>query len=276
MSVFQAMRGLANVPWFFPFAEMRPLGAPVGATATASATPHTKGAWAQLVASTSEEVALVVVRAVSVGTAATETSMLIDIGVGASGSEAAIMENLAIGGASAGNANEFLMFMLPVRIAAGIRISCRVQALIASDTCSVTMGLSSVRARQTLPTSVDVIGTSTADSRGTAFAGSLGDWTQITASTAQRYRAIWLVPSVIGTDIISTNTNMEIAVGAAGSEVEIGRVFCTYANSEIVGHSTRMLNVPIACDIPAGSRLSVKTPVSANPERYGVCLIGIP
>jgi hypothetical protein len=165
---------------------------------------------------------------------------------------------------------------LPVRIPSGSRLSCRVQALIPSDTCTVTISAAVMSARQTLPTAVDVIGTNTATSRGTAFSGSVGAWTQIAASTSRRYRGIYLVPSVIGTDIVSFTDDLEIAVGPAGGEVEVGRVYCDFRNTETVFHANTYWYAPIACDIPSGSRLSVKTPVSANPNRYGVCLIGIP
>jgi hypothetical protein len=275
---YQAMRGLANVPWFFALANMRPLTVPnATATATASATAHTKGAWSQLIASTSAEAGLLMVRAESVFTTATETSMLLDIGIGASGSETPVMENLAIGGAAASSAaSNGLLAPLPVRIPSGSRVSCRIQALIPSDTCTLTGSLFAVNARQMLPTVVDVIGADTATSRGTAFAGALNAWTQITSSTSQRYRALFAVPSVIGTDIISFTRDLEIAVGPAGGEVEVGRVYVDYRNNEAVFHDSRFFYAPIACDIPAGSRLSVRTPVSANPDRYGVCLIGIP
>jgi hypothetical protein len=273
------MRGLSNVPWFSTLVGLRQIAfsGSVIATPTASATPHVKGAWAQLIASTSEEFGLLMVRAENVGVAATETSMLLDVGIGAAGSESPIMENLAVGGASVGSGlSGGLTMPLPVRIPSGSRLSCRVQALIPSDTCTVTISAAVMSARQTLPESVDVIGTDTATSRGTAFSGSVGAWTQIAASTSRRYRGVYLVPSVIGTDILSFTRALEIAVGPAGSEAEVGRVYCDFRNTEAVFHASTYFYAPIACDIPAGSRLSVRTPVSANPDRYGVSLIGIP
>lgn len=280
MSVpFQAMRGLSNVPWFSTLVGLRQVAfsGSVIATPTASATPHVKGAWAQLIASTSEEFALLVVRADNVGVAATETSMLLDVGIGAAGSESPIMENLAVGGASAASSlSGGLTMPLPVRIPSGSRLSCRVQALIPSDTCAVTISAAVMPARQTLPEAVDVMGSDTATSRGTAFSGALGSWVQITASTSRRYRGIYLVPSVIGTDIASFTDDLEIGVGPAGSEVEVGRVYVDYRNTEQVFHASTYWYAPIACDIPAGSRLVVRNPRSVNPERYGVCLIGIP
>jgi len=274
---FQAMRGLSNVPWFFNLRSFRHSNPQYVALPTASATPHVKGSWTQVVASTPEDSGVLFLIASGVAVAATETSMLLDIAVGAAGSEVAVIENLAVGGAAvrAGGVNGVVAPM-PVRTPAGSRISCRIQSLIASDTCTVNVTLSSVPGLQMLPTSVDTIGTNTANSRATPFAGSVGSWTEITASTTRRYRGIFLVPSVIGTDIASFTDDLEIAVGAAGSEVELGRVFADFRNTESVFHTTNFLYAPIACDIPAGSRLAVKTPVSANPERYGVCLIGIP
>ena len=274
---FQAMRGMANLPWFSPFTNMRPLPPVYTTIPTASATSHTKGAWAQIVSPTSEEVGFLFLRVSDVATSATETSMLFDIGIGAAGSETAIMENVAVGGAAVTSGGSHgIILPLPVRVPSGSRLSCRIQSLISSDTCTLQTCLIVVPARQMLPASVDVIGTNTANSRGTAFSGTTNTWVEITASTSRRYRGIFLVPSIIGTDITSIAGALRLGVGAAGSETELGRVYVDWRNTEWVFHAPTVFYAPIACDVPAGSRLVVANPGLTNPDRYGVCLIGIP
>jgi hypothetical protein len=274
------MRGLANVPWYFAFSNYEVLnlaGGDPATTVTASSTIHTKGAWTQLLASTSGDSNLLLTRAMGVNTAATETSMLLDIAVGASGSETPIMENLAVGGAATGGpASAGLVIPLPVYIPSGSRISARIQSLIASDTCSVRFAVHRVGALQVLPTSVDVMGSDASTSRGTALSGASGSWVQITASTSQRYRAVYVVASTIGTDVANNLATLEVGFGASGSEVAVTKQRVQFGANESADSLPSIFNVPLPCDIPAGSRLAVRHSVNPNPERYGVCVIGVP
>jgi len=275
---YQAMRGLANVPWYWALAQYEAANYIAGISLTASATIHTKGAWSQVFSSTSAESALLYFWASSVSAAATETSMLLDIGIGASGSETTIMENLAVGGAPAASGIACgLGAPIPVRIPSGTRIAARIQSLIASDTANLACSVVSLPGRSLLPTSVDVLGTSTANSRGTALSGASGSWTQITSSTPQRYRGVYVVPSAIGTELANQfNATLSIGVGAAGSEVTLGTQRMQWRDTETAFLEVNVPQMPIACDIAAGSRIAVKHNISANPDRYGVSLIGIP
>lgn len=280
---FQAMRGLSNIPWFSTLRNLDPFTS--GATftsVTASATPHTKGAWTQLVASTSAETAIIALTVTDIQAGATETSVLIDVATGAAGSEVAIAENIAVGGAAipstaVARVLPGVVLPLPIRVSSGTRLSVRIQGAVASQACRVVHALLTLPGRQTLPTSVDVIGTSTANSRGTALSGASGSWTEVTASTARRYRALYAVPSVIGTDILTITAALETGVGAAGSEVVLGRQLVQFLNAEACSTFANIgMNLPFACDVAAGSRLAVRHDIAANPGRYGVCLIGVP
>lgn len=280
MSVYQAMRGLSNVPWFYALSGLELLNtnsldtSANATTATASATTHTKGSWAEIVASTAGESGILMLHFSGVGTSATETSMLVDVAVGASGSESAIAENIAVGGASA--AANGILVCLPVRIASGSRLAVRCQAAIASDTVAVRYAIYKVPATQMLPTTVDVIGTDTATSRGTAMSGGGGTWVQITASTSRRYRAVYLVPSIIGTNLNTTRIIYDVGVGSAGSETKLGTTAAQATSTEDVRTVTYLFPAPIACDVAAGSRLAVRHDIATGPGGYGVCLIGIP
>jgi hypothetical protein len=138
------------------------------------------------------------------------------------------------------------------------------------------MALYNLRSALTLPTSLDVIGTSTATSAGTAMSGASGTWVQITASTSQLYRAILLIPSVGSTSVTTVSTDMDIGVGAAGSEVVIGTVPMRFTSAEQAGNPIESPYLPMAYQIPAGSRLAVRHRLASNPGGAAVCLIGVP
>ena len=280
------MRGLANVPWYFglfgagPNTSSTPTVSTGNANPTASATLHTKGAWTQMTASLATESALLVMNFRELGVANTETSMLIDIGVGASGSETVIVPDLAIGGAQAGgnNGTAQLCVWIPVRIASGTRVAIRCQAAIASDGCSSGFSFFGFAGTNALvPVSVDVLGTSTTTSRGTAMSGASGSYVEIVASTSQRYRAIVIVPSVPTNNVTTARVvRYTAAFGAAGAEVDIGSSLAEYNTNEAVRSFGPSPIIPIGCNIPAGSRLAVKHDISANPGDHACCLIGVP
>jgi hypothetical protein len=278
MSIYQAMRGLLNVPWYFRLSDSEVVDfLNTTTTATASATIHTKGAWTELIASTSGEAGLLYLWISNVATTSTETAMLLDVATGASGSESVIAENIAVGGAATITATVPGIFIpLPVRIAAGSRISVRIQALIASDTCVVRWGLLKFAGQQMLSTTVDVIGTSTATSRGTQLSGASGSWVEIGASSAKRYRALYIVPSNAGTAMATITISYDIGSGASGSEVTLGKTRVGSLSTEDAYTFSAFPNLPIACDVAAGSRLAVKHNIASNPSNYAVCLIGVP
>jgi hypothetical protein len=245
----------------------------VGAgTVTANTAAHTKGAWQQLIASTSAQGSWLHVACTSFNTLATDTASLVDIAIGASGSEVPIVSNVAVGGAS----NTYFTF--PVQIPSGSRVSARIQSVVTGGkTGGVTVYVVDAGDYALSPTSVDVIGTDTATSKGTDFTGSSGTWVEATASTAQRYRAVSIVTSLHDADVATiNNTVADVGVGAAGSEVAFGNLrFSTNANELIAVSQPNPID-PHGRDIPAGSRLAVRHAITANPSKYGFCLIGIP
>jgi hypothetical protein len=73
------------------------------ATPVASATPHTKGSWIQLVAATTADIyGLLVFSTTNTSSSAADSSSLLDVGVGASGSEVVAVADLAMGYRGAG------------------------------------------------------------------------------------------------------------------------------------------------------------------------------
>ena len=262
-----------NIPWFAGPQITGSTYNTASITVTSSATPHTKGAWSQIIASTGSLTTLLSFVITNVGTSLTDTATLIDIGVGAAGSETVIVPNIAVGSQSVG------IFTIPVNIASGQRISVRSQSVVASKTLSIpTREFTAYNAGDdTLtPTTLDTLGTSTATSTGTAMSGSSGTWVEIIASTAQNYSAFAIVPSASDTDIASNSDAIyEIGVGAAGSEFSFGRILFTTANTETI---SMRRNGPylFGREVPAGSRLSIRHNITATPSKYDACIIAVP
>jgi len=242
-----------------------------GITVTANSSAHTKGAWAQLIASTSADNSFAVVFVNAVGASATNTATLLDFALGASGSETAFISNIAVGGAS----NLSLGF--PIKIPSGSRLSARIQSVVTGGkTASVTTILYNAGSYSTTPTALDVIGTDTANSKGTSFSGSSGTWVEGIASTSQAYRAVAAVVSVHDADTPNaSNLLYTIGVGAAGNEVEFGTLRASVNSAEAASTSVPRPLV-FGRAIPAGSRLAVKHALTVNPDRVGFTLIGIP
>jgi hypothetical protein len=248
-------------------------------TLTANTSAHTKGSWSQVIASTSANVSFLWVRVSSVNTSGSNTATLIDLATGASGSETAFASNIAVGGASAvGSAGlQSIIFGIPIKIASGTRLAARIQSVVTGGkTGQVQIFAMDTGDYSTSPTTVDVIGSDTATSQGTSFSGASGTWVEAIASTSQAYRAIGVVLSTHDASISNfTDAQFEIGVGASGSEVSFGTLRYNFNADERLG-ITAPFTFLFGRNIPAGSRLAVKHPFTADPSKYGFCLIGIP
>lgn len=280
LGLYPPMRGLANTPWYYGFGSLSPSASSssVRVTLTASATTHTKGAWAQLVPSTADETGLLVVHYGDAQTAAAEVSVLLDLATGASGSESTFVGNIAIGGTDINRAGTTSTSLyLPVYIPAGQRIAGRIQSNVASRTVTVALGLYRTSALQMLPTSVDSLGTSIVTSRGTTMSGSSGTYTEIVASTNRVYSAILIVPSNPSATTIPGFVRLTAAVGAAGAEVDVGSIQTNgLGSTNVVSWGATPWGFPIATMIPAGSRIAVKHDMPSVPGKLAVTIIGVP
>jgi hypothetical protein len=245
-------------------------------TVTANSSAHTKGAWSEVIASAGADASLLVLLVQDISASGTNTATLLDLGTGASGSESAIASNIAVGGALTTAGPLGVSTTVPLKIASGVRLSARIQSVVTGGkTASVQAFLFNVGDFATAPTSVDVIGGNTATSEGISFSGASGTWVEATASTSQAYRAVALVPSTHNSAIASFDAQLDLGVGASGSEVVFGTTIASYNAQENVISAPPYLSI-FGKSIPAGSRLAVKHTLGSNPERYGVTLIGIP
>lgn len=144
-----------------------------GTTITASATPHTKGSWTQLIATTSARSLGILVALDNTAVANTATSVLLDIGMGAVSSEVVIIPDLSCGYVLNENvSNTFAAYYFPLFIPDGVRLAARCQALIGSDTvnCRIHLFQLPVNGRGWTGSRVTAYGVDAANSRGTVVA----------------------------------------------------------------------------------------------------------
>jgi hypothetical protein len=256
-----------NEDWYEQFAPV--LKSAGGATVTADATAHVKGSWQQLIASTSADASYLFINVSGVATNATNTSALLDLAIGASGSETAFASNICVGGAQS------FLVAFPFKIPSGTRVAARIQSVIGSKTAFVSIWTIDDGHYDTAPTSVDVIGADTATSTGTAFSGASGTWVEGIASTSQAYRAVALAVAIQSDDAPGGLRSYDVGVGASGSEIQFGTYRANAGTAENFV-TERPFTLHFGRRIPAGSRLAVRHAFTADPQTYGFTLIGIP
>ncbi len=109
-----------------------------GTTITASGSTNTKGNWTQLVASLGFDAQLIIINAANSAVAATDTSTLLDIGIGASSSESVLIPDLLVGWTpvtdAAGSPRHYIF---PLYVPSGSRISARCASARVSNTVAV-------------------------------------------------------------------------------------------------------------------------------------------
>jgi hypothetical protein len=248
-------------------------------TVTANTSAHTKGSYSELIASTASNASMLGVWVTAIGAAATNTATLLDLAIGAASSESDFVSNIAVGAASglgSGNSNAGVLFHLPIKIPSGSRLSARIQSVVTGGkTATVRVFLIDAGDYNSSPTSLDSIGTDTADSAGVTMSGASGTWNQAIASTSRAYRAVAVVPSSSNATNANITIDFDVGVGASGSEQAFGTMSATYNTNEFCWNVRPELSL-FGRNIPSGSRLAVRHNVGANPERYDFCLIGIP
>jgi hypothetical protein len=272
---------LGSTPLFkerswFQDVSAKPVNVSSAVTLTASSTTHTKGSYAEVIASTSANSSYLLFEA-GTSSISTDCAALLDISTGTSGSESVLVGDIAIGQQTrniAGRATTPIG--IPIKIASGTRIAARIQCATASKAYTIRARLFDMGDYGYAPTAVDVIGTSTATSAGTALSGSSGTWVQITASSANAYKAIVIVPSASDAAFPSGTRIVEytLGTGASGSEVEIGRCMTAIVDDETIGVYP-VYPIIVGGTVATGTRLSIKHEHASSPGVFDVCLLGI-
>jgi hypothetical protein len=221
----------------------------------ADAIAHVKGAWTEVFASTSADASLVFV-SISNSVSTTARQSLFDIGIGAAGSEQTIVAN-AMAGATNNNGVGGVRsdFIYLINIPAGSRVAFRMQSVVAGATATFYTTLLNNNFKS--PSALVTFGANTATSRGTNMPTD-DTYVELVASTTEEFQGLVGVPLIATNNTSTENTTMTVAVGPAGSEVELGTFSVRSVNTEAGGYEWRQTPFVYYGRIPAGSRIAAK------------------
>jgi hypothetical protein len=244
------------------------------AIVTASATPHVKGAWVELVPSTTGDIHLLEVATTGSATSTSATSTLMDIGIGAAASETVIVPNVPMG-----YRRDLMVYSIPILIPSGSRIALRCQSAVGSKNPTVfARGYRSTNGVIPAPYCT-TYGADTATSLGVAItAGSTNTktaWTEITSATTERLGGIVVGLQANGSSAVANGSVLvDIGVGAAASEtVVVPNIYVALTSTEQMGTHSGFC---YAVDIPRGARLAVRYQTSTTTNGLDVVAIGVP
>ncbi len=229
-------------------------------------TAHVKGAWTEILASVPEDSYVVMLSAGGTFVSGSNTSMLLDVGIGAAGAERVVISNLAIGYLDVTVVAGRFWF-LPLFIPAGSRIAARIQGVIANDTAEVGVDLFGGQPFEGASpnVAVDSFGANTATSQGTTLTASStanvpGAWTEITPSIPNDLQRFFFGIQGNGNAALATANNLiDIGAGPAGSEAIISaNIFVRSSTAETIYAVAPGPVLPYVSEVKAGSRLSAR------------------
>lgn len=252
-------------------------GSNQSATVTAGSA-NTKGAWTQLFASTPFD-ADGLFFTLEWGTG---NSYLVDIGIGAAGSEQVLVPNILIQQVAA-NTYGCDHVLFPIVVTGGTRMAIRCQSSTGLATCFPKLGLYK-GGWPSLPrfSRATDYGTNTSTTQGTAItpsgtANTKGAWAQLVASTTNPIRRLLLSVGDNGSNARNVSWWIDLGIGAAGSEqVLVPNMQGTMLQgpSSFLGLSPMLWELP--CFIPSGTRLAARCAVnSTNTIAFQVSLVGL-
>lgn len=256
-----------------------------GVIVTASATAHTKGAWSEVIASTSFDAIGVWIGLNDTGVASAANRALVDIGIGGAGAETVWIPDLDAGNAALWSAGYWgQVYYFPLYLPVGTRISARCQASTVSDTVGVAvvlLGGSRVPGCW-VGTRVTAYGVDSATSSGSVAMtfGSTNAWgsaAQITASTTNPIRAFQYAIDN-GADSTATNQRSLLRFGIGAGPTWFAEGIPHGENSSIETQHNMPGNFVLSqmhFNIPAGSDLRVAGMVNGTGEARRIIVYGV-
>ena len=242
------------------------------ATYVTCAANDTKSSWDEMIASTAHKYGgLLITLSRSYGSSV--DTVMIDIGIGGSGSEVALIENITMSIGEYGTTS----FFLPVEIPAGTRISARGQT---SDSTAraVDIGLVGLPSNFMSQSynSVETYGANTATTEGVemtlgAGAHTKGSYAEISSAISRDIK--YLIVDVHWSNVGTSSDRLflfDIAVGASGSEqIILSNLWVRATMDEAVFPS--VFGFPV--QIPAGSRIAARAQQSGTDAGYTIHLV---
>ena len=206
------------------------------------------------------------------------TRYRVDLAVNNGGSDQVIVEDLYFDPSSGGL--YYLgprRILLPVSLAAGAVVKARVQSANGSGSCLVgVLGFQgdakATKGFRALKSATDWTNTDPTNSL-TLSGTTLTGWSQVMASTPVRFAGLTMSINSLGTNLTAAQATFEIGIGASGSEHTTGIVIPLQLFGGMGSLGTESC---LPCDIPAGSRLSVRAQCSAaDTNSIGIVLNGL-
>jgi len=249
-----------------------------GTALASDAVAHTEPATeTQLIASTAFDTDMVRIWFHTNNAVATNTASLVNIKVGAAGSEQTIIPNLTASCAGAPDSQPKIGYSFPLRIPAGSRVSATHRSVRTATSlyCMIEL-LGGGDGHHWVGTAVEAVGANTADSGGTPVTlGTTAEGT-LTSIGTNTYDWGYIVPGIANngdTAILANLHGWDIASGSATSDLIPGlERFLTHGNaSEFFMHYIpgRYLH------IPAGTTLYARGRTSGSAEDLDVILYGV-
>jgi hypothetical protein len=251
----------------------------VGTQLPSSATPHAEPATkTTIIAATTFETDWVWLIVTNNFTATTITDSLVNIYIGAAGSEQLLIPNLLAGWVEApgsGQTSDRRRYVFPLRIPAGTRISGTHRSVRASNTTlRVRMRLfGGGEGSHWTGTGVESVGAVTASSRGTLVtAGTTSDGT-FTALGTTAHDWGYVLPMVAGCDGTALNS------GAVAGDLGVGSVLIPGLDEFYYTNSTAETSSEFTCGrfcfIPAGTALQMRLQTSGTASNQSCVAYGV-
>jgi len=239
------------------------------ALAVTGGTANNFGAWTQMIAATSFDVAYIV--AMVSDQVVSNFNSVYDIGIGAAGNETPIVNKLMGYG---GNGNNYNAYELPVSIPAGTRISVRELGGGSGNSGHIGLelfdaGFTNMEGGAGVDAVGFVAGTCHGTSVTTGAANTKGSYSQLVASAARDYLGFCV--AIDGLDAaLGVHGILDIAIGAAGSEQIIvpDWIFTLTTQGSPV---SKFYAIPI----PAGARVAARAQDITGAQSFGVTVYGV-
>lgn len=227
-------------------------------TVTSGALAYVYGSWIELIASSAEDSTYISVNSSDLFVSGADSSGLIDIGIGSSGSEQVLISSVPCGYSLNGNG---LLSFFPIFIPKGSRLSVRRINRVPGDPHSVTIGLYKDQTGRS-PKFIDTYGANIVTSstaRGTNMPTS-DTYVQITSSTTRPYKALMMLPVAGGTSSfgVTERSTYTLAIGQSGSEKIIATMPVDVNANEYIFSPLAGLPGFSVGHFPAGTRISCK------------------
>jgi hypothetical protein len=243
-------------------------------SAVTSGAANAYGSFTQLIASTASDACWMNIAVVG-GRNASSNQAVIQIAVGAAGSEKVIVHDLPVGCHVADNT---VVAGFPITIPSGSRISAGAQTINISDgPFSVNAVLFDGSFTQIEGFSgVDSIGFVSASTQGTTItsgaANTKGSYSQLTASTTKDYSGLFFAADALNTSAGNAVALIDIAIGGSGSEQVI-------APNMLMGRAdgiwTPLFSSLIFVPIPSGTRVAARIQSDVASNTLGLTVFGM-